>query len=306
VEPRRRRRLGDPPDGLRKGPTPLERPHAGQHLEQDDTQGIDIGRGRQLEPLYLLGGHVDRRPADDAGIGDGGEAVGGSQAEGQAEVHDDGSRPAPGIRHEHDVGALEVAVQDARRVGRIEPGGDLGEDLQRFVRRQPPLRRDPVRERPPRQQLHGQEQDLVSDGRAVARRRDVGPQVMDAAHVRMRHLVGSVYFALETHDRARVRRDLGTDRLEGHVLVEGEVLGFVHLAHRALGDVPNDLVTIGDDSARGKDPRRVSPATRPRRGGVVRRSLRPRRSRCGPACDDPDPGPHGGFLDEAAGLVVRP
>jgi hypothetical protein len=75
VEPRRRRSLHEPSYGYRDGPAALERPHAGDHLVHDDTQGVDVGRGRQFEPLYLFRGHVDGCPANHSRIGEGSHAV---------------------------------------------------------------------------------------------------------------------------------------------------------------------------------------------------------------------------------------
>ena len=47
-----------------------------------------------------------------------------------------------------------------------------------------------------------------------------------------------------------VRGDLRADRLQGDVLVEDEILGFVDLPHAALADEANDPEPVGQHIAR--------------------------------------------------------
>ncbi len=113
---------------------------AGGELVEDEAEGEDVGLDAGLAGDELLGGHIgDGAAAGGVGGsggrhgalagGAGGVEVGliGREAAGEAEV-EDLDEAAVG---EHDVGGLEVAMEDAEGVGRGETVGDLdagGED----------------------------------------------------------------------------------------------------------------------------------------------------------------------------------
>ena len=113
---------------------------AGGELVEDEAEGEDVGLNSGLPGDELLGRHVgDGAAAGGVGAAFGGGAIGllgsggvevglvGAEAAGEAEV-EDLDEAAVG---EHDVGGLEVAMEDAERVRGGEAVGDLdagGED----------------------------------------------------------------------------------------------------------------------------------------------------------------------------------
>jgi len=105
-------------DGERR--VALERDAAGRHLVEDDAQRVDVGAGVDGLALDLLGAHVLGRPDHDPGPGD---AFLFERA-GDAEIHDAGGARLV----DHDVLRLEVAVDDALRVGLGQTVGDLSGD----------------------------------------------------------------------------------------------------------------------------------------------------------------------------------
>ena len=147
----------------------VEEPAAGQHLEQHDAEGPDVGALVDGLAPRLLGGHVGGGAEDQAGRGagagqgrrlrQGGRAAGervvvSAPGLGEAEVED----LDLALRGQLDVRGLEVAVHDALLVGLLEGLGDLHRDGDRFVDGdRPPLQ--PLREVLAFHQLHGDEVD---------------------------------------------------------------------------------------------------------------------------------------------------
>ena len=111
------RRLALLLDGDAQRRIALERKAAGQHLEEDDPQGIEVRAGAGLLALDLLGRHILGRPDHHVAAGD---AFGADQA-GDPEIHD----PGVAISVDHDVRGLEIAVDDPQPVGLGEPLGNL-------------------------------------------------------------------------------------------------------------------------------------------------------------------------------------
>ena len=108
----------------------LERRAAGEHLVEDRAQGVDVGGGRDVggRAAGLLGGHVARRAHDVAGAGQARLAL---HQLGQAEVGD--LRDA--LVGEHDVGRLDVAVDDPVLVGVVEGPGERLDQPRGLARR---------------------------------------------------------------------------------------------------------------------------------------------------------------------------
>ena len=71
VHPRRRRGLLEPLDRGGQRVVAEERHGAGQHLVEDDAEGVDVDRGRALLALDLLGRQVGRRAHHAGGAGQG-------------------------------------------------------------------------------------------------------------------------------------------------------------------------------------------------------------------------------------------
>ena len=101
---------------------------AGEELEQDDAERIHVAAavGGVGFALGLFGRHVGGRAEDLAVHRDGDFA---HFAAGQAEVHE--VRLAVAI--DHDVGRLQVAVDDALLVGMVQGIGDFRAQLGRFA-----------------------------------------------------------------------------------------------------------------------------------------------------------------------------
>ncbi len=119
---------------------------ANQHVVKDQTEGVDVSPLIDRQSLRLLGRHVLDRADDGAGHGAADEqgsrrrrlmppaaaAPGriGRRAS-DAEIHD--RRLVIGA--DHDVGGLQIAVDDARVVRRHQAGGDAASDVERTLHR---------------------------------------------------------------------------------------------------------------------------------------------------------------------------
>ena len=119
---RNERRVGDGTaqaghrDG--RGAVALPRPVPGQHLEQDDAERVDVRRRRGRLAAGLLGAEVVDRPERRAGQ----RHLGLGERPGDPEVGD----LDPAVAADQHVARLDVAMDDAARVGRVERPRDLG------------------------------------------------------------------------------------------------------------------------------------------------------------------------------------
>ena len=110
----------------------LEGPLAAQHLVEHGAERKDVGAMVDGQAAHLLGRHVAERPEHGAGVG---LHVGDAgflrrrrrDRLGETEVEDLDVIVAP----DHDVLGLQIAMDDAARVG----GGDAARDLLRVGRR---------------------------------------------------------------------------------------------------------------------------------------------------------------------------
>ena len=229
-----------------------ERKLPDEHLVEDDAERPDV-RALSRDPrpgpapatcrprcpivVWLFG---ERRPAAELG---------------QPEVHDLGLA----LRRDHDVGALDVAVDDALVMGLAQAGGHLAGDLQGLLRLQrsaPEL----VLERLAVHELHG----------------DIGPvlvlaDLVDGADVRVVQGRGGLGLDEETLFEVGRVHEVRRQELQGHRPLELEVLGLVDDPHAAVAELLDDLVLAGDDGPGPHDlDRRLE-------GFRQRRSFRPRR-----------------------------
>ncbi len=238
-----------------------EGPDAGHHLVEHHAEGVDVGRRRDRPAFDLLGRHVGRRAGNLARVADRQRHRGAlvlRGAAGQAEVGDDDAQLLfrRRRRHQHHVVALEVAVHDARAMSGPESRRHLPQDRQAVGDRESSITPELLGQRLAVEQLHGEEHDLVGragphiTGLALSAVEGlVAEDVVNPAHVRMRHLAREVHLALEHRDRALVLGDAREDRLERYAFVQLEILGFVELAHAALRDIADDAEAQGDDVA---------------------------------------------------------
>ena len=131
---------------------------------------------------------------------------------GEAEVEDLGLA----ARRYEDVRGLEVAMDDPLRVGRLERVRDLGPEVQERAELEGPSP-DPLRERLPLEQLHG---DEVLAFVLVDRVHGADAGVVEGR--------GRPRLALEARERVRVLGQLRRQELERDVATELRVLGLVH------------------------------------------------------------------------------
>ena len=192
---------------------------AGQQLERDDRERVTVDGRRRGLAAGLLGREIAGRPEH-----------GSRSREG---VQTDGARDAEiGDLHrallvEEEVRGLDVAVDDATRVGRVERRGGLRKPRQRSPRRLRPFLGDPLGERAVRDVLH----------------HDVRPPLV-LADVEDRDDVRRIGeprsregLACEAAADALVVREVLGEHLDRDRSAEDAILRSVHLAHAAPRDV---------------------------------------------------------------------
>ena len=109
-----------------------------EHLEQHAAQAVHVAARVGRHPEGLLGTHVSRRSDGLTRLGDR-QVAGGTDRARDAEIGDHGV-----IRREQDVFRLDVAVDDALRVGEGERVSHVGGDVQCRFERQASFAQQPV------------------------------------------------------------------------------------------------------------------------------------------------------------------
>ena len=208
---------------------------AGQHLEQHDAEGPDVGALVDGLAPRLLGGHVGGGAEDQAGRGagagqgrrlrQGGRAAGervviSAPGLGEAEVED----LDLALRGQLDVRGLEVAVHDALLVGLLQRVGDLAGDRDRLVDGNRAALQA-LREILALDQLHGDEVDRSPTVEARAL------EAVEVGDVRMVERGEEPAFALEPGESLGIRRESLGQELERDLAAELRVGGAVDLAH---------------------------------------------------------------------------
>ena len=194
--------------------------------------------GPWLRPWQLLGRHVGGRAA--ARVGAAHRRCGRPDAE-------IGERTCPRAV-EHDVGGLQIAMQDALIVRRGHARAELARDLEGLVGGQAADALEQRREVFAVHVLHGDELHAV-DFADIVDAADVGMRV-PAARCGLR--CGSAR-ARRAGCRGRRGQELQSDRL-----IEREIVGAVDFAHAAEAQQADDTIPLGQNGAR------IEPA--PRRG----------------------------------------
>src|SRR5690606_37139507 len=141
--------------------------------------------------------------------------------------------------HDHDVGGLEVSVDDPHLVSGVESLGHLDGDLYRGIDGQPRLAVQQVAQRLARHELHRHELDTI---RRVA-------VVVDRADVRVpdhRHVAGP---ADEAGDRIGVAGELIAEDLDRVLSTNLQVLAQVHGAHGPFAELSQDAIAAGEHAA---------------------------------------------------------
>ena len=193
----------------------MSRTYGARPVEEDTAERVDVGAPVERPPLDLLGRRVVRGAE---------ERTGARQALrvaplGEAEVAEE--RLLSGLREKH-VRRLDVPVDKARRVRRVERAAELPRE---------------------RQRLSGGQRAALAEQRAQARPRDVAhrevehavdlARVVDRDHVRMLERRDELRLAQEPRAELVVVRELGCDDLERDLAREACVRREVDGAHPA-------------------------------------------------------------------------
>ena len=187
-----------------------------QQVEQQDADGVDVGRDRRRLSAHELGCHVGGRAA---GMGKGPAFVG------EPEVH----QQDPAALLAHDVAGLDVAVDESRGMHRSHRPADVDPDERGFPRAQGTLTAQELQERLALDEVAPEPDPPIVLVHAVDRH-DVG--VSDARH---RPRFG------EHASLGLPGEPAGEEELEGDVALERRVEGTVDLAERASSHSPQVL-----------------------------------------------------------------
>ena len=139
---------------------------------------------------------------------------------------------------EHDVGRLEIAVDDAAFVRGGEAGADLARDLERASSGKRPMRRSSDARSSP--STYSIDRNVCAVDLA---------DVVDAADVRMRHLPRHPDFGVQLRQARRIAVDVGRQELQRDRLPELQVVGAIHLAHAAAAEPADDAVAAAEERA---------------------------------------------------------
>ena len=208
----------------------VERQAARQHLVQRHAERPDVGARGDVEARRLFGRHVGGRPHGRAGRRHPRDRLlGFGEHLGQPEIDD----PYLSVMRQHDVGGLEIPMDDARGVRGGQPGGDLARDARRLADCQRPAL-DALPQRLAVIERHRDEQ-LAVPFADVVHRGDVG--VVEGA--------GGLRLAQKAGARVRVLRDRRRQKLERDLAMQALVFGKIDDAHPTGTDGCEDAV-MGD------------------------------------------------------------
>ena len=222
-----------------------KRAAAREELIDDEAQRKDVAPGGDLASEELLGRHVRRRARTD---------ILDPPNRGQAEVHHAHSAGAV----EHDVGRLQIAMDDAALMGGGESRAQLARDVGGFVFRESANPAERAREVFPVDVLHREIQEAV--GLA---------DVVDAAHVGVGDLPRGAHLVVKLSEAHRIVAERFRQELQRDRLAEAQIVRPIHLPHPAAAEETDDPVAAVEQRAGSKAPvadriRRGEPAARRR------------------------------------------
>jgi len=223
---RRMRRAGDAVHERERGVVRLdEGMAAGEHLEQYDAEREQIGARIGREAEHLLGRHVLGRAERGAGL---------RHARRRHVRHAEVGELGAPVRVQHDVRRLDVAMHDREALRVVERVGHLRHQLRGRRVRQALAFLEDLLQRAALEQLHRDVGDAL-----------VHADVVDGDDVGVVEAAGRARLAQEAlahlvHD---VGRQVGQQRLDGHLALDERVDRPVHGAHRAAPELTEDPVT---------------------------------------------------------------
>ena len=197
----------------------------GEELVENEAERVDVAPRRDLLPGELLRRHVGRCSGANRF----------ARRAGEPEVGDADLAAAV----EHDVGGLEIAVDDVALVRRGEARADLPRDLERAI--------------------FGKSSDALQQrGQILAvdvlHRQERGAvdlvDVVDAADVRVRDLPRHPHFGVQLRQSRWIAIDIRRQELQRDRLSELQVVCAVDLAHAAAAEAFDDAVSAAEKSAR--------------------------------------------------------
>ncbi|MFO0744357.1 MAG: hypothetical protein U1F43_01615 [Myxococcota bacterium] len=219
-----------------------ERRASGEHLVGDAAEGVDVGARCDGVADDLLGRHDARRADDDTGARErhARRALAGHL--GDAEVEQLQRRTAPRVGHQEEVLGLQIAVDDAGRVGLGQRLEDLRAEAAGVEQRQRRLAAEVARERLALEVLHRQEQAPV-----------LRLAELDELHdMRMVEPGDDARLLLEARDLARVARQLRDEDLQRHRPLDAELGGAIDGAEAASAEQALDAVAGLEDGAEAR------------------------------------------------------
>ena len=201
----------------------------GQHLEGDDAQAVDVAAPVEVRvPDALLRRHVGRRAHDDAGLRLPGGLAAFAEELGDAAVEDLHAVRVVRVVGEEDVLGLEIPVDDAALVRRVERQGELPRHAPRLLEAHRSCL-EALRERVALEELHDQ---------VVLAFRDA--EIRDVDDVRVPDVVDRAGLVEEALDHVRDGTDGVAQHLDGGASPDDAVLGVVDGAHAAGAELRHD------------------------------------------------------------------
>ena len=213
-----------------------ERHLAGEHLVEQDAQRIEVAALIGALVAGLLRRDVVRRPHEGAGIGDLTVRVVAVEELHQAEVEHLDEVVIVVLPQEHDVGRLQVAVDDPQRMRLSQRAADLLRHVDDALLRERALLLHRLRQRAAVEELHGDEEDAVLGA----------PVVVEGDGVGVRQPGGDRRLEEEALVEIGIAVVAGAEDLEGHHPVERRLQRLVDAAHATLPDRLDDAVPIVD------------------------------------------------------------
>ena len=206
----------------------VESAASGEQLVHHQPQREDVAASRDLAAEQLFRCHVGRRA---------GSHVLDVSDRRQAEVHDPHS---PRVV-EHDVGRLQIAMDDAALVRGGEPCAQLPGDLDGLVVGEAADSPQRGREILSVDILHRQ----IEEATGLA-------DVIDAADVGMGDLSGGADLVVELREARRIATKVVGQELQRDRLSEAQIVCPIDLAHPAASEKADDPITLVENGARSE------------------------------------------------------